>query len=224
MHVLRGRAPTVERDRDRTDGMVDRAVETGEPALRVWTPHEQVAFGRRDGRADGYDRARRLARRHGFSPVERRVGGRAVAYTGSTVAFVHAIPGAERTAIGSRYENAIDHLREALRAVGVDAREGEPDGAFCPGTHSLQSGGKVAGLAQRVRKDVALVGGIVVVRDHGSIAAVLAPVYGALNVPFDRAAVGSVRHAGGTGNPEAVCRAVVDAFAGDAHAERVRET
>ena len=82
--------------------------------------------------------------------------------------------------------------------VGVDASEGEPPDSFCPGTHSLQADGKVVGIAQRVRQDVALTAGLVVVRDHDAVAAVLSPVYDALGVPFDPASVGSVARAGGT--------------------------
>lgn len=213
MRVLRGRAESVEADRERTDRIVDRAVETGEPALRVWTPHRHVAFGRRDANAKGYDRARTLAREQGYPPVERRVGGRAVAYTGSTVAFSRAIPGADRTAIDARYDDAIERVQDALATLGIDVREGEPDGAFCPGTHSLQARGKIAGLAQRVRRDVAVVGGIVVVCDHEAIASVLSPVYDALGVPFAPDAAGSVAHAGGPADPDVVCRALVDAIA-----------
>lgn len=225
MRVLRGRKPAVDADRHRTGVMVDRAAETGETALRVWTPPRQVAFGRRDASADGYERARAIARQRGFPPVDRQVGGRAVAYTGSTVAFVHADPTAERTAIDSRYEDAIGRLRAALDELGVDASDGEPDGAFCPGTHSLQSAGKLAGLAQRARKEVALVGGIVVTRDHETIADVLSPIYDALGVPFDPETVGSVARAGDESDPEAVCDAIVDAFADAAvEIERVRGT
>jgi lipoate-protein ligase A len=225
MYVLRGRAPTLEADRERTGATVERAVETDTPTLRVWPPHRQVAFGRRDARTDGYDHARAIAKERGYPPIERQVGGRAVAYTGSTVAFTYADPGTERTAIESRYEDATSRLQSALGVLGVDASEGEPDGAFCPGTHSLQSGGKVAGLAQRVRRDVAVVGGIVVVRDEEAIADVLDPIYDALGVPFEPDAVGSVRRAGGPDEPETVCRAVVDAFTdGDVRTEYVRET
>ncbi|MFT4922883.1 MAG: octanoyl-[GcvH]:protein N-octanoyltransferase [Haloarculaceae archaeon] len=225
MRVLRGRAGTIEADRAVTDHLVERAVERGESALRVWTPHPQVAFGRRDATAAGYDRARELAREAGYPPVERSVGGRAVAYTGSTVALVHADPAAERTAIEARYDRATDRLRTAFDRLGVDASEGEPAGAFCPGTHSLRAAGKVAGLAQRVRKEVAVVGGVVVVRDHEAIADVLEPVYAALDVPFDRDAVGSVARAGGDGGPEAVCRAIESAFGSeDASVEQVSET
>lgn len=212
MRVLRERGPSVAADRERTERMVDRAADTGEPAVRVWTPHRHVAFGRRDAAADEYDRARAIASERGFPPVERRVGGRAVAYTGSTVAVSHALPGADRTAIDARYEAATERLEGALASLGVDPESGEPEGAFCPGTHSLQARGKIAGLAQRVRSDVTVVGAVVVVRDHEAIADVLAPVYDLLGVPFEREAVGSLARAGGTDDPEAVRGALVDAF------------
>jgi lipoate-protein ligase A len=224
MRVLRGRADTIDADHDRTEELVGRAVETGEPALRVWTPHRQIAFGRRDAREDGYDRARAAARERDYPPVEREVGGRAVAYTGATLAVVHADPDADRTAIQSRYETATERFQQALTSLGVDAREGEPDGAFCPGTHSLQAEGKLVGLAQRVRRSVAITAGVVVVRDHDAIGTALDPVYDALGVDFDPASVGSVAAAGGPTDPDAVAAAVVDVYADDPTVERLRET
>lgn len=215
MRVLRGRAGSIEDDRATTDAMAERALDADEPALRAWSPHPQVAFGRRDANAAGYERAREIARQRGYQPIEREVGGRAVAYTGSTVAFAYVDPITDRTAIESRYDDATDRLQDALAGVGVDARTGEPDRSFCPGTHSLQSAGKIAGLAQRVQRRVARVGGIVVVRDHDEIGAVLAPVYDALDVAFDPATVGSVAAAGGEADPDAVARAIEDAFAQD---------
>lgn len=192
--------------------MVREAVATDEGALRVWSPPKQVAFGRRDCRASGYERARTRARQRGYLVVEREVGGRAVAFTGRTLSFVHVDPGADQTAIQSRYAWALDRLQTALATLGVDVREGEPDGAFCPGTHSLSAEGKVVGLAQRVRADAAITAGVVTVGDHDEIAAVLGPVYDALSVPFDADSVGSVARAGGPDDPEIVGDAVVDAL------------
>ncbi|WP_302081917.1 lipoyl protein ligase domain-containing protein [Salinibaculum rarum] len=215
MRVFRGRADTIADDRKRTAEIVGTAVETSTPALRVWSPHRQVAFGRRDVRVDGYDTAVRAAEQRNFPAIERDVGGRAVAYTGSTLAVVFADPAADRTAIQARYETATDRLAGALASVGVDTDEGEPPDSFCPGTHSLQATGKIAGLAQRVRRDVAITAGIVVVSDHATIASVLAPVYDALGVPFDPDSVDSVERAGGPGDPQRVGDAVVAAFADD---------
>jgi lipoate-protein ligase A len=212
MRVSRGRADTIAADHARTDAVVARAVERDEPALRVWTPHRQVAFGRRDARADGYDEAMAAAERRGYPAVERDVGGRAVAFTGSTLAVVHADPDADRTAIQSRYEETTERVSQALANVGVDATDGEPPESFCPGTHSLQAAGKLAGLAQRVRADVAITAAVVLVTDHDAVARVLAPVYDALGVPFDPDSVGSVARAGGPADPERVGDALVTAF------------
>jgi len=217
MRVLRGRAATAAADRKRTGAMLDRVGEAGEPAVRVWTPHRQVAFGRRDAAASGYDRAVAAARDHGFEPVERRVGGRAVAYTGSTVAFAHAVPiDRPRTGIDTRYATASERLRRALATLGVDAVPGEPADAFCPGSHSLQREGKLVGIAQRVRTDAALVAGCVVVTDRDAIASVLDAVYDALDQPFDPASVGSVAAAGGPSDPDRVVEAVERALVGAA--------
>ena len=77
MHVVRGSLTDVDRDRAVSHEMADLVERTDRPAIRAWTPPRQVAFGRRDAAADGYARARRAARDHGYDPVERRVGGRA---------------------------------------------------------------------------------------------------------------------------------------------------
>ena len=122
-----------------------------------------------------------------------------------------------------RYERATSAVERALRSVGVDADRGEPADAFCPGTHSLQRDGKLVGIAQRVRQDAALVAGVAIVADREELAAVLADVYGALDVPFDPDAVGSVATAGGPADPEPVREAIERAFVGDRDAavERV---
>lgn len=213
VHVVHGRAPDIAADRAAVDAAVELATDTDTPVLRVWTPHRQVAFGRRDARADGYDRARAIADRRGYPPLERRVGGRAVAYTGTTVAFAVVVPTVDpRSEIGARYDAATSGVIRALRTLGVSARRGEPDAAFCPGEHSVQATGKIAGIAQRVRRDAALVSGIVVTTDHEELAAVLDPVYDALGLPFDPDSVGSVDRGGDTAEPDPVVDALLDAF------------
>jgi len=217
MRVLRGRAATPEADAEVTAELLARTGETGEPALRVWRPHRQVAFGRRDANAEGYERARRAARERGFEPIERSVGGRAVAYTGTTLAVAHARPIDDmRRGLDERYDEAVEQLRAALSSLDVDAEPGEPPNSFCPGTHSLQADGrKIAGVAQRVKQEAALVASVVVVDDRSEIADVLAGVYDALGVPFDPETVGSVARAGGPDDPETVARAIEDAIVRD---------
>lgn len=216
MRAIRGRAAAAAPDRAVTDALRADVAETGEGAVRAWSPHRQLAFGRRDTRAEGYERARAAARTHGFPPQERDTGGRAVAYTGRTVAFCRFEPVADaRRGMADRYEAALAAVQHGLAAVGVDATRGEPRDSFCPGQHSLSADGKLVGLAQRVTAGVAQVAGIIVVSDHEVIATVLEPVYNALGVPFDPESVGSIAGAGGESNPEAVARAVESALVGD---------
>lgn len=216
MRVLRGRAESIEADRQRTRELLDFAGETHEPALRVWTPHRQLAFGRRDANEPGYEEACRIAENRGFPPLTRSVGGRAVAYTGTTLAFAHAVPIDDaRKGLDKRYDEASERLENALAELGIEAERGEPSNSFCPGAHSLSANGKIVGIAQRVTQNAALVSGVVIVADHEEIADVLQSVYNALSVPFDPDSVGSVARAGGPADPERVARAIEDELVGD---------
>jgi lipoate-protein ligase A len=225
MRVVRGRADSPTADREATRSLLNEVAETGVSVVRAWTPHRHLAFGRRDANKPGYDAATAAAAAHEFPPVQRSVGGRAVAYTGTTVAFASLEPLADaRQGLTERYEAAVGTVVDALSSLGVDARAGEPPNSFCPGDYSVQAPiggrtsnpvlGKVAGIAQRVTADAALVAGVVVVTDRADVRAVLAPVYDALGVPFDPESVGSVAAAGGPATPEpvrlALERAVVD--------------
>lgn len=213
MHVRRGRAATIEADRNVTDTVVARATRKREPVLRVWCPHRQVAFGRRDERADGYEAACEAAETHGFPATFREVGGRAVAFSGTTVAVVYALPVENYwSGVEERYDDAVELLTRALADVGVTATPEEPPDTFCPGSHSLSADGKVAGVAQRVRQNVAVVGAVVVVTDHELIAEVLEAVYEPLELPFDPESVGSVAAAGGRAEPKVVGDAIERAF------------
>ena len=217
MLVLRGRAADVDADREVTRQLVEHSAAASVPALRVWYPHRQVAFGRRDTRSGGYEAARNRAERQGFDPVERAAGGRATAYTRGTLLFASTEPVEDaRNGIDDRYERTIGTVQNALADLGVDARRGEPPDSFCPGTHSLQAAGKLVGLAQRVRQDVALVAGVLTVRDHNAVAAVLDPVYDALGVPFDPDSVGSLARAGGETDRNTVQRTVEASLVGTA--------
>lgn len=217
MELVRGREPTVERDRAATAAALDRAGENEEVVVRVWTPHRQVAFGRRDARADGYEGATAAARERGFEPVERSVGGRAVGYTGRTLAFAVAVPQSTvRTGITERYDLATETVVDALRETGAAVEPGEPPDAFCPGDHSVRAagGGKLSGIAQRLRADAALVSGCVLVEqeDTSPIVSVLKPVYAALGVAFDPESVGSVAAAGGPDSAVQVAAALETAL------------
>lgn len=219
MRVLRGRAETRDDDRQVTAAMLTETADTGESAVRVWTPHRQIAFGRRDARAEKFDVAKSVARTCGFEPLERSVGGRAVAYTGTTIAFAKTVPLEDmRTGMAERYAETTETLQRAFWRLGVPAQRGEPQQSFCPGEYSLQWKGKVAGIAQRVRTGAALVSGVVIVDDHGEIAGVLDPIYAALDVPFDPDSVGSIAKVGGDSDPKLVIETIEEMLIGDADA------
>ena len=229
MRVLRGKRERPAADRAVTAELLESAGD-GAVGVRVWTPSRQIAFGRRDAREPGYPDAKAIAERSGFTPIERDVGGRAVPYTGATVAFAVAVPrstddesgagsadsGVGTLGIDERYAWATRTVRAALTEIDANVEPGEPAASFCPGDHSIRvaGGGKLCGIAQRVRADAALVAGCLVVSraDASELASIAAPVYDALGVPFDPASVGSVESAGGPADGQSAVRAVESGF------------
>ena len=216
MRVLRGRASDPETDREWTASMLEAAAD-GTSRARVWRPPRQIAFGRRDVHEPGFEQAKRLAAAHGFRPIQRDVGGRAVVYTGQTLAFAHAVPLAnDHRSIAERYERTTAIVLSSLRRLGAAVSAGEPPAAFCPGDHSVRvtDGGKIAGLAQRVRANSALIAGclVVVTDDAHAIAEVTDQVYDALGVSFDPSTVGSVAAAGGPDDLREVAHALERGF------------
>ena len=223
IRVYRGRADDPAADRAVTANLLTHTAETGVPAVRVWRPHRQVAFGRRDSHADGYDAATEAAEARGYHAVDRRVGGRAVAYTGRTLAIAHAVPIDDiRQGMCDRYSETSQLLVDVLSDLGADVTRGEPANAYCPGSHSVSSVdggepvGKVAGVAQRVQSGAALIAGCLTVAeaDESELSAVLGPVYRKLDIPFDPDSVGSVSTAGGPDDPGVIAEAVETALVG----------
>lgn len=198
MRLIREHAKTPETDRDASRRILEWVGEHAETAIRAWQPPRHVAFGRRDVNEPGYEEAVERARRHNYPAVERSVGGRAVAYSGTTVAFARYEPIDDlRTGIDERYDAMTEDVERALAEAGVETTRGEPPNAFCPGDHSLQAEGKIVGLAQRVTADAAITSGVLVLDDREGLITVLTDVYEALGVPFDPESVGSVERAGG---------------------------
>ncbi|WP_253736640.1 lipoyl protein ligase domain-containing protein [Halohasta salina] len=222
VRVYRGRADEPAADRDVTADMLTETAETGILAVRVWQPHRQIAFGRRDSHAAGYETAKAAAEDRGYHALVRRVGGRAVAYTGRTLAVAAAVPIEDvRQGMCDRYDEISGTLVDALSELGADVTRGESVDAYCPGSHSISSvdaagepHGKLAGIAQRVQSGAALVAASLTVAeaDVAAIQSVLGPVYRALDVPFDPSTVGSVATAGGPTDPGVVREAVEDAL------------
>jgi octanoyl-[GcvH]:protein N-octanoyltransferase len=163
--------------------------------LRISRPGPAVAFGKRDVVSGGYAAAVDAARAEGFEAIERLAGGRAAVFHEGTLHFGHAVRDAEpRLRVTRRFEEAAGLVAGAFGRLGVDARVGEIEGEYCPGEHSVNARGetKLMGLGQRVIKDGAYLGGVVVVAGAERIRDVLVPVYDALGLEWLPETTGSL--------------------------------
>lgn len=179
--------------------------------LRLYRPDDVLAFSVFDRTRPGFARAVAAARSTGFAPVLRLAGGRAAVFHRRTLAFAWSLPAEDlRAGVEARFDEMAAILREALRALGVDARVGEIPGEYCPGRHSLNAGGrtKIAGIGQRVVRGAAHVGGVVVVGESQRVREALVPVYRELGFELDPESAGSVEDETGPITVEDVAAAV----------------
>ena len=179
-----------------------------------------VGVTRRDTTRPGFREATRAANAEGYPVLVRGAGGGATAADKGTFGFSITRPGEAERLLDhrERYDEVAAFVLAAFARLGVAAEVGEVRAEFCPGDHSLRIGGpegmKVVGIAQRVTRRATSVGGIVLVDGHEELARVLKAVYGAMDLPFRPASVGSLRRAGyGVGVAD-----VVEAFAAEAEA------
>lgn len=184
------------------------------PTMRIHRPGREVAFGRQDVAAPGYERATQAAIDHGFAAVERLAGGRAAAFHEGTIALTRAYPDPEpprRTY--ERFREMAGLVRDALSRIGVaDPRVGEVPGEYCPGAYSVNARGKrkLAGIGQRMISGGAHVGGVVVASGHDDIRGVLVPVYEALGLDWSPETTGSAEsELGRQVDPEELAEALV---------------
>ncbi len=200
------------------DTAVSRAIllqvaagELGE-TIRLHVPGRVVAFGRRDVASPGYPAAVAAAAAAGFQPVERLAGGRAAIFHEGTLAFAWSVPDPDppqRTR--ARFAELATVVAAALRSIGVDARVGEVPGEYCPGEWSVNARGRVKlmGVGQRLARGAAHVGGVIVVSGAELVRAALRPVYAALDLEWDPAAVGAVEDEAPGVTIESVAAAVI---------------
>lgn len=98
----------------------------------------------------------------------------------------------------ARYERLTAALIGAFKAVGVESEQGELPGEWCPGTWSIRTGGvKLAGLAQRAVRGGAWAEAVIRLAPSPEADALLAAVYGALELELDPATLGSVSGSAG---------------------------
>ncbi|MDP1891917.1 MAG: hypothetical protein Q8K55_13570 [Gemmatimonadaceae bacterium] len=166
--------------------LMARARRTGEAVFRVYAwAQPTLSFGRHEAARRHYDADAIAAA--GVALVRRPTGGRALLHHREVTYSITApvIPG-ESLAASVRHFNQL--LRDALHALGVDAREAgasramRPEGAACfaaPSAGELTlDGRKLVGSAQ-VRQDGALLqhGSILLDDDQGRIASFAAGPY-----------------------------------------------
>ncbi len=156
--------------------------------LRIYRPAPTLSFGRLEFLKAEFVAAAAQARRHGFAPVVRNVGGRATAYHRDTV-VVEIVARDEQGMFGSRdrFCDFTTQLLSVLRRLGVDARIGPVPGEYCPGEWTINGAGRVklVGTAQRIVAGGFLFGAELVVRDPEPIRSVLADVNRELGADFD---------------------------------------
>ena len=186
-------------EEDITNRVLGATARSGTPTVAVWEPNATVSFGPRDVTHSGYDQAVATARAKGYDISHRRMGGRPVAMHDGCLAFVYGMP--REGSIESRYESVITMVAATVESMGVRVRQTAVHASFCPGQHSLVGAGKIAGFAQRVRDDAVAVGGIIIVRGHDRLTALLSPIYDALDLSFDQTTVSSLNDSGANCTP-----------------------
>lgn len=195
---------------------VRRAGTVGGEVLRVHRPTAPVVvFGRRDTRLPGFAAAAAAARAHGFEPLVRATGGRAVAYDGDALVIDHVAPDPDPQAgHDRRFQEYGDLMVDVFRGLGIDARLGAVPGEYCPGAFSVNARGtaKLVGTSQRIVRDGWLFSSLVVVGGEHRLRPVLTEVYGHLGQPFDPASVGSLTGEVPTLGLDAAERALLDGY------------
>lgn len=161
-------------------------------------PTSSAAFSRRDAIAPGFVDAVCAMRRRGFTPFVRPVGGRMAAYhEGALVLDLLVRDSEPRAGTTARFRGVADALVVGLRRLGVDAHVGGVPGEYCPGTWSVNAGGrhKLAGTGQRLAQGSVLVTAVIVVGDAEPLRDAMVEAYDLLGLELDPTTVGSVSDA-----------------------------
>ena len=167
------------------------------PSSLTWTSSRYVGVTRPEIRLPGFEEAAKAAADLGFPVLVRNSGGGAVAANEGSISFSLTFPVEDlRHRLFERYTEGGELIAAALRRLGVDAEGGAVEGEFCPGAHSVRSGGprgvKHAGLAQRVTRRAARLEALILVSGVGELVPVLQKLYGALGLPFRPECIGDL--------------------------------
>ena len=167
------------------------------PTALMWTSSRYVGVTRPETRLPGFEKAIRAATDLGFPVLVRSSGGGAVAANEGSISFSLTFPVEDlRQGLYERYAEGVELIAAALRRTGVEAEVGAVEGEFCPGAHSVRSGGpwgvKHAGLAQRVTRRAARLEALILVSETGELVPLLQRFYDALDLPFRSESVGDL--------------------------------
>ena len=167
------------------------------PNALMWTSSRYFGATRPETRLPSFEEAVKAAEHLGFPVLVRNSGGGAVAANEGSVSFSLTFPVEDlRHSLYERYAEGVELIAAALRRLGVDAEGGAVEGEFCPGAHSVRSGGprgvKHAGLAQRVTRRAARLEVLILVSGTGELVPVLQKFYGTLGLPFRPESIGDL--------------------------------
>lgn len=199
----------VIRDQLTGDGPLDtatsrailRAVGAGDmpETFEIGLSSRVLAFGKHDTSSPGFDASVDIASEHGFEPTVRIAGGRAAVFHESTVRFgwTRQVDDPAST-MHDGFRDLSGFVVATLGDFGIHAEVGEIPGEYCPGQYSVHIGSKkVMGVGQRLTRNAAHVGGVVVLSNSEVINGVLVPIYELLGIEMQPAATGSVADAFG---------------------------
>ena len=186
--------------------------------FRMHLPGRVMAFGKRDAISPGYPAAVAATRAMGFAAVERLAGGRAAVFHEGTLAFSWSIPTDDpRRGIHDRFRLLSGVLARSFRRLGVAAEVGELPGEYCPGEYSIHvAGRKVMGVGQRLARNAAHIGGVIVVSNGKLVRDALIPVYEALDLEWDPSTAGSLQDTAPSVTMQRTVDAVLETLAQEA--------
>jgi lipoate-protein ligase A len=197
----------VIRDQLTGDGPLDtatsrailRAVSAGDmpETFEVGLSSRVLAFGKHDTSSPGFARSVEIASDHGFEPTVRIAGGRAAVFHETTVRFGWTrLVDDPASTMHDGFRALSGFVVDTLGDFGIHAEVGEIPGEYCPGQYSVHIGNKkVMGVGQRLTRNAAHVGGVIVLSNSAIINAVLVPIYELLDIPLATEATGSVADA-----------------------------
>lgn len=182
-----------------TSRSILQAVGRGEmgETFEIGTSSRVVAFGKHDTTSASFGEAVQVAVDHGFQPTIRIAGGRAAVFHETTLRFgwTRAVDD-PATTMHDGFRQISTMVIDTLATFGIHGVVGEIPGEYCPGSYSVHiAGRKVMGVGQRLIRNAAHVGGVVVMANSEAINDVLVPIYSLLDLDLDPSVTGSVADA-----------------------------